>query len=82
MDFGLCRGINRTECKFDGGIGYAYIPIDGSIIGAGFGLEFMILIYSKILNLLIATLVGLFVSTLYFYISPFGSAIGVVANFT
>jgi hypothetical protein len=38
MDFGLCRGINRTECKFDGGIGYAYIPIDGSIIGAGFGL--------------------------------------------
>jgi uncharacterized hydrophobic protein (TIGR00271 family) len=48
-------------------------PLMGPIIGAGFGLgvyDFNLLKRS-LKNLLIATLVGLFVSTVYFYISPF-----------
>lgn len=48
-------------------------PLMGPIIGAGFGLgvyDFNLL-KKSLKNLLIATLVGLVVSTLYFYISPF-----------
>ncbi|CAM3069737.1 TIGR00341 family protein [Flavobacterium frigoris] len=51
-------------------------PLMGPIIGAGFGLgvyDFNLL-KKSLKNLLIATLVGLFVSTLYFYISPFKEA--------
>jgi uncharacterized hydrophobic protein (TIGR00271 family) len=51
-------------------------PLMGPIIGAGFGLgvyDFNLLKRS-LNNLLIATLVGLFVSTIYFYISPFKEA--------
>jgi len=48
-------------------------PLMGPIIGAGFGLGIydFDLLKRSLKNLLIATLVGLFVSTLYFYISPF-----------
>jgi uncharacterized hydrophobic protein (TIGR00271 family) len=48
-------------------------PLMGPIIGAGFGLgvyDFGLLKRS-LKNLLIATLVGLLVSTIYFYVSPF-----------
>lgn len=48
-------------------------PLMGPIVGAGFGLgmyDFQLL-KKSIKNLLIATLVGLIVSTIYFYISPF-----------
>lgn len=48
-------------------------PLMGPIIGAGFGLgiyDFQLLKRS-LKNLLIATIVGLLVSTIYFYISPF-----------
>lgn len=48
-------------------------PLMGPIIGAGFGLgvyDFNLL-KKSLKNLLIATLVGLVVSTLYFYVSPF-----------
>ncbi|MCG9790891.1 TIGR00341 family protein [Flavobacterium algicola] len=48
-------------------------PLMGPIVGAGFGLgtyDFNLLKIS-LKNLLIATVVGLFFSTLYFYISPF-----------
>lgn len=51
-------------------------PLMGPIIGAGFGLgvyDFNLL-KKSLKNLLIATLVGLVVSTLYFYISPFKEA--------
>lgn len=48
-------------------------PLMGPIIGAGFGLGIydFNLLKKSLNNLLIATLVGLFVSSLYFYISPF-----------
>jgi uncharacterized hydrophobic protein (TIGR00271 family) len=51
-------------------------PLMGPIIGAGFGLGIydFDLLKRSLNNLLIATLVGLFVSTLYFYISPFKDA--------
>jgi uncharacterized hydrophobic protein (TIGR00271 family) len=51
-------------------------PLMGPIIGAGFGLGIydFNLLKRSLNNLLIATLVGLFVSTLYFYISPFKEA--------
>jgi uncharacterized hydrophobic protein (TIGR00271 family) len=51
-------------------------PLMGPIIGAGFGLGIydFNLLKRSLNNLLIATLVGLFVSTLYFYISPFKDA--------
>ncbi|MFA9191055.1 TIGR00341 family protein [Flavobacterium sp. FZUC8N2.13] len=48
-------------------------PLMGPIIGAGFGLgiyDFQLLKRS-LKNLLVATIVGLVVSTIYFYISPF-----------
>ncbi|MCW2121224.1 TIGR00341 family protein [Flavobacterium sp. 7A] len=48
-------------------------PLMGPIVGAGFGLgtyDFTLL-KTSLKNLLVATIVGLFVSTLYFYISPF-----------
>ena len=48
-------------------------PLMGPIVGAGFGLgvyDFNLL-QKSLKNLLVATLVGLFFSTLYFYISPF-----------
>ncbi|WP_366182772.1 TIGR00341 family protein [Flavobacterium ovatum] len=48
-------------------------PLMGPIVGAGFGLgtyDFNLL-KKSLKNLLVATVVGLFVSTLYFYISPF-----------
>ncbi len=48
-------------------------PLMGPIIGAGFGLgtyDFKLL-KRALQNLLIATLVGLVVSTVYFYLSPF-----------
>jgi uncharacterized hydrophobic protein (TIGR00271 family) len=51
-------------------------PLMGPIIGAGFGLgvyDFNLL-KKSLKNLLIATLVGLVVSTLYFYVSPFKEA--------
>lgn len=48
-------------------------PLMGPIIGAGFGLGIydFNLLKKSLKNLLIATVVGLLVSTLYFYISPF-----------
>lgn len=48
-------------------------PLMGPIIGAGFGLGIydFTLFKKSLKNLLIATVVGLLVSTLYFYISPF-----------
>jgi uncharacterized hydrophobic protein (TIGR00271 family) len=51
-------------------------PLMGPIIGAGFGLGIydFDLLKRSLNNLLIATLVGLLVSTLYFYISPFKDA--------
>ncbi|MGO4819746.1 TIGR00341 family protein [Flavobacterium sp. W22_SRS_FP1] len=51
-------------------------PLMGPIIGAGFGLGIydFNLLKRSLNNLLIATLVGLVVSTLYFYISPFKDA--------
>lgn len=48
-------------------------PLMGPIVGAGFALgiyDFGIL-KKSLINLLIATLVGLLVSTIYFYLSPF-----------
>jgi uncharacterized hydrophobic protein (TIGR00271 family) len=51
-------------------------PLMGPIIGAGFGLGIydFNLLKKSLNNLLIATVVGLLVSTLYFYISPFKEA--------
>ncbi len=48
-------------------------PLMGPIVGAGFGLGMydFDLLKKSIKNLLIATVVGLIVSTIYFYISPF-----------
>ncbi|WP_248902849.1 DUF389 domain-containing protein [Flavobacterium sp. K5-23] len=48
-------------------------PLMGPIIGAGFGLGIydFNLLKKSLKNLLIATVVGLLVSTLYFYLSPF-----------
>lgn len=48
-------------------------PLMGPIIGAGFGLGIydFTLLKKSLKNLLIATVVGLFVSAVYFYISPF-----------
>ena len=48
-------------------------PLMGPIIGAGFGLGMydFELVKKSLKNLLIATLVGLFVSTMYFFLSPF-----------
>lgn len=48
-------------------------PLMGPIIGAGFGLGTFdfILLKKALKNLVIATIVGLIVSTIYFYISPF-----------
>jgi uncharacterized hydrophobic protein (TIGR00271 family) len=48
-------------------------PLMAPIVGAGFGLGMydFELVKKSIKNLLIATLVGLIVSTIYFYISPF-----------
>lgn len=48
-------------------------PLMGPIVGAGFGLgvyDFNLL-QKSLKNLLVATIVGLVVSTIYFYISPF-----------
>lgn len=51
-------------------------PLMGPIIGAGFGLAIydFILFKRSLKYLLIATLVGLIVSALYFYVSPFKEA--------
>ncbi len=51
-------------------------PLMGPIIGAGFGLGTFdfVLLKRSLKNVLIATLVSLFVSTFYFYISPFKEA--------
>ena len=51
-------------------------PLMGPIIGAGFGLGVydFDLLKRSLKNLLIATLVGLLVSTIYFYVSPFKEA--------
>lgn len=51
-------------------------PLMGPIIGAGFGLGIydFDLLKKSLKNLLIATIVGLVVSTIYFYISPFKEA--------
>jgi uncharacterized hydrophobic protein (TIGR00271 family) len=48
-------------------------PLMGPIVGAGFGLGIydFNLLKKSLKNLLVATIVGLFVSTIYFYISPF-----------
>ncbi|WPR71068.1 TIGR00341 family protein [Flavobacterium sp. NG2] len=48
-------------------------PLMGPIVGAGFGLGVydFYLLQKSLKNLMVATLVGLVVSTLYFYISPF-----------
>lgn len=48
-------------------------PLMGPIVGAGFGLGIydFELLKKALKNLLIATIVGLFVSTIYFYLSPF-----------
>jgi uncharacterized hydrophobic protein (TIGR00271 family) len=48
-------------------------PLMGPIIGAGFGLGIydFVLLKKSLKNLLIATIVGLLVSSIYFYISPF-----------
>ncbi|WP_016990551.1 TIGR00341 family protein [Flavobacterium sp. ACAM 123] len=48
-------------------------PLMGPIIGAGFGLGVydFDLLKRSLKNLIIATLVGLLVSTIYFYVSPF-----------
>lgn len=48
-------------------------PLMGPIVGAGFGLGIydFELLKKALKNLLIATVVGLFVSTIYFYLSPF-----------
>jgi uncharacterized hydrophobic protein (TIGR00271 family) len=51
-------------------------PLMGPIVGAGFGLGVydFDLLKRSLKNLLIATLVGLLVSTIYFYVSPFKEA--------
>lgn len=51
-------------------------PLMGPIMGAGFGLAIydFVLFKRSIKNLLIATIVGLIVSAIYFYISPFKQA--------
>ena len=51
-------------------------PLMGPIIGAGFGLGIydFNLLQRSLKNLLVATAVGLLVSTIYFYISPFKEA--------
>lgn len=51
-------------------------PLMGPIIGAGFGLGIFdfILLKRSLKNLLIATIISLLVSTVYFYISPFKEA--------
>jgi uncharacterized hydrophobic protein (TIGR00271 family) len=51
-------------------------PLMGPIIGAGFGLGVydFDLLKRSLKNLPIATLVGLLVSTIYFYVSPFKEA--------
>ena len=51
-------------------------PLMGPIVGAGFGLGIydFNLLQKSLKNLLIATLVGLIVSTIYFYLSPFKEA--------
>jgi uncharacterized membrane protein len=58
-------------------------PLMAPIVGAGFGLGMydFELVKKSIKNLLIATLVGLIVSTIYFYISPFKEvqSVGVIA---
>ena len=48
-------------------------PLMGPIVGAGFGLGIydFDLLKKALKNLLIATIVGLVVSTIYFYLSPF-----------
>lgn len=48
-------------------------PLMGPIVGAGFGLGIFdfALLRKSLKNLLIATVVGLTVSTIYFYVSPF-----------
>ncbi|AWG22081.1 TIGR00341 family protein [Flavobacterium faecale] len=48
-------------------------PLMGPIVGAGFGLGIydFDLLQTSLKNLLVATIVGLLVSTFYFYISPF-----------
>lgn len=48
-------------------------PLMGPIVGAGFGLGMydFVLLKKSIKNLAIATVVGLIVSAIYFYISPF-----------
>ena len=48
-------------------------PLMGPIVGAGFslGIYDFNLLNKSLKNLLVATLVGLFVSTIYFYVSPF-----------
>lgn len=48
-------------------------PLMGPIVGAGFGLGIydFNLLQKSLKNLLVATIVGLVVSTVYFYISPF-----------
>lgn len=48
-------------------------PLMGPIVGAGFGLGIydFELLKRSLKNLLVATIVGLLVSTIYFYISPF-----------
>ena len=51
-------------------------PLMGPIIGAGFGLGIydFTLLKKSLKNLLVATVVSLFVSAIYFYISPFKEA--------
>ncbi|WP_367754130.1 TIGR00341 family protein [Flavobacterium sp. WC2430] len=51
-------------------------PLMGPIVGAGFslGIYDFNLLNKSLKNLLVATLVGLFVSTIYFYVSPFKEA--------
>ena len=51
-------------------------PLMGPIVGAGFGLGIydFNLLQKSLKNLLIATLVGLIVSTIYFYLIPFNEA--------
>lgn len=51
-------------------------PLMGPIIGAGFGLSIydFNLLKKSLKNLLVATIVGLIVSAIYFYISPFKQA--------
>ncbi|MFN8360116.1 MAG: TIGR00341 family protein [Candidatus Kapaibacterium sp.] len=51
-------------------------PLMGPIVGSGFALAIydFDLLKKSIINLFIATLVGLIVSTIYFYVSPFKEA--------